>query len=96
VIYVGYLRTPGITSPVEHCTDEGAEMDRRVALLAGLDRGVHFLPLADMVPHGDRSYHAIDLIHPSFKASRQIGQRIAQIIVAHDASTVSRNRPLTE
>jgi hypothetical protein len=49
-----------------------------------------------MVPHGDRSYHAIDLIHPSFKASRQIGQRIAQIIVAHDAGTVSRNRPLTE
>jgi hypothetical protein len=33
VIYVGYLRTPGITSPVEHCTDEGAEMDRRAALL---------------------------------------------------------------
>ncbi|WP_040651132.1 SGNH/GDSL hydrolase family protein [Roseovarius sp. 217] len=96
VIYVGYLRTPGITSPVEHCTDEGAEMDRRVALLAGLDRGVHFLPLADMVPHGDRSYHAIDLIHPSFKASRMIGQRIARIVVENDPGRVSHNRIMTD
>ncbi|WP_297538901.1 SGNH/GDSL hydrolase family protein [Roseovarius sp.] len=96
VIFVGYLRTPGVTSPVEHCTDEGAEMDRRVALLAGLDRGVHFLPLADLVPHGDRSYHGIDLIHPSLKGSRVIGQRIAEIIVAHDVGTVTRHRSLTE
>lgn len=96
VIFVGYLRTPGVTSPVEHCTDEGAEMDRRVALLAGLDRGVHFLPLADLVPHGDRSYHGIDLIHPSLKGSRVIGQRIAKIIVAHDVGTVTRHRSLTE
>lgn len=96
VIYVGYLRTPGVTSPVEHCTDEGAEMDRRVTRLAGLDRGVHFLPLADMVPHGDRSYHAIDLIHPSLKASRHIGQRIARIIVENDTGRVARNRMVTD
>ena len=96
VIFGGYLRTPGVTSPVEHCTDEGAEMDRRVALLAGLDRGVHFLPLADLVPHGDRSYHGIDLIHPSLKGSRVIGQRIAEIIAAHDVGTVTRHRSLTE
>lgn len=96
VIYVGYLRTPGVTSPVEHCTDEGAEMDRRVALLARLDRGVHFLPLADMVPNGDRSYHAIDLIHPSFKASRKIGQRIARLIAENDRSAVSRNLLVTK
>lgn len=92
VIYVGYLRTPGITSPIEHCTDEGAEMDRRVALLAELDRGVYFLPLSEMVPNGDRSYHALDLIHPSFKASRQIGQRIARLIVENDPGAVSRSR----
>ncbi|MGR3546916.1 MAG: SGNH/GDSL hydrolase family protein, partial [Roseovarius sp.] len=66
------------------------------ALLAGLDRGVHFLPLADLVPHGDRSYHGIDLIHPSLKGSRVIGQRIAEIIVAHDVGTVTRHRSLTE
>ncbi|WP_297770306.1 SGNH/GDSL hydrolase family protein [uncultured Roseovarius sp.] len=91
VVYVGYMRTPGITSPVEHCTDEGAEMDRRVARLAGLDRGVHFLPLSDLVPHGDRSYHGVDLIHPSFKASRKIGQRIARLIAANESTIVSRN-----
>lgn len=96
VIYVGYLRTPGITSPVEHCTDEGAEMDRRVALLASLDRGVHFLPLADMVPYGDRTYHGIDLIHPSFKASRKIGERIARIVVENDPGRVSRGQMMSD
>jgi hypothetical protein len=80
VIYVGYLRTPGVTSPIEGCADEGNELDRRVARLAALDAGVHFLSLADLVPPGDRSYHALDLIHPSAKASAEIGRRIAEII----------------
>lgn len=80
VIFVGYLRTPGVTSPIEHCVDEGAEYEGRIARLAGLDKGVHFLSLADLVPDGDRSYHAIDLIHPSIKASNAIGQRIARLI----------------
>ncbi len=85
VIYVGYMRTPGITSPIEGCADEGDEMDRRVVRLAALDRGVHFVPLADLVPHGDRSYHAVDLIHPSPKASAAIGARIARIIAQSEA-----------
>lgn len=80
VIFVGYLRTPGVLSPIEGCADEGDEMDRRLTRLAALDDGVHFLPLADLVPHGDRSYHAIDRIHPSQKASRKIGTRVAAII----------------
>ncbi|WP_149780479.1 SGNH/GDSL hydrolase family protein [Roseovarius litoreus] len=84
VIFVGYLRTPGVRSPIEGCADEGDEMDRRLARLAALDAGVHFLSLADLVPHGDRSYHAIDLIHPSQKASREIGARIAGIISLND------------
>jgi len=92
VIYVGYLRTPGVTSPIEHCADEGEEFDRRIARLAALDQGVHFVPLADMVPHGDLSYHAIDRIHPSIKASREIGARIASIIAAHTGGMVSRHR----
>ena len=80
VMFVGYLRTPGVRSPIEGCTDDGDEMDRRLARLAALDRGVHFVSLADLVPHGDRSYHGFDLIHPSVKGSRAIGQRIANLI----------------
>jgi len=80
VVFVGYLRTPGVRSPIEGCTDDGDEMDRRLARLAALDRGVHFVSLADLVPHGDRSYHGLDLIHPSVKGSRAIGQRIANLI----------------
>ncbi|GAW34376.1 hypothetical protein RA2_01424 [Roseovarius sp. A-2] len=96
VIYVGYLRTPGVNSPIEHCADEGDEFDRRMARLAALDRGLHFVPLADMVPHGDLSYHAIDRIHPSVKASREIGARVAQIIAAEAPQVVSRNRASME
>lgn len=80
VILVGYLRTPGVTSPIEGCRDEGDKMDRRLSRLAKLDRGVHFLSLADVVPHGDSSYHSVDLIHPSAKGSTEIGKRAAGII----------------
>jgi lysophospholipase L1-like esterase len=80
VLYVGYLRSPGVGSPIENCRDEGDEFEARVAKLAKLDSGIEFLSLADLVPNGDRSYHAIDMIHPSVKASQEIGKRIASII----------------
>lgn len=92
VVYVGYLRSPGRNSPIEHCADEGDEFDRRMARLGALDRGLHFVPLADMVPHGDLSYHALDRIHPSVKASREIGARVARIIAEQTPDVVSRNR----
>ncbi len=88
VIYVGYLRSPGVGSLIEHCRDEGDELETRVAKLAELLDGVHFLSLADMVPNGDRSYHAADMIHPSIKASREIGQSVAAIIAAADQNGI--------
>ncbi|MCP5072461.1 MAG: SGNH/GDSL hydrolase family protein [Rhodobacteraceae bacterium] len=80
VIYVGYLRSPGRGSPIEYCRDEGNELERRVYRLVQLDPGLHFVSLADLVPHGDRSYHGIDMIHPSVKGSAAIGRRVADII----------------
>ena len=80
VIYVGYLRSPGVGSPIESCKDEGDELERRIDAMARADKGVYFLSLAQMVPFGDRSYHGFDMIHPSLKASREIGKRIAEII----------------
>lgn len=44
-------------------------MDARMARLAALDRGVHFIPMSDVVPPGDRTYHAVDLIHPRPRAA---------------------------
>jgi lysophospholipase L1-like esterase len=41
---------------------------------------VFFLPMSDLVPNGDRSYHALDLVHPSAKGSAAIGARIAGMI----------------
>jgi lysophospholipase L1-like esterase len=80
VIYVGYLRSPGVDSAIEHCRDEGEEFDKRLERMAALDEGVYFVSLADLVPYGDRSYHWVDMIHPSTKASRAIAERIAAII----------------
>lgn len=86
VIYTGYLRSPGRGSLIEHCKDEGEELDRRATQMAARDEGVYFLSLADLVPHGDRSYHAFDMIHPSVKGSDAIGSRIAELIQAETAA----------
>lgn len=80
VVYSGYLRNPGVQTPIKSCGPAGNELDRRLTLMAGFDPGVTFLPMSDLVPQGDRSYHGIDLIHPSVKGSRGIGKRIAAVI----------------
>jgi lysophospholipase L1-like esterase len=80
VIYLGYLTSPGVFSLVDHCRDEGQDFETRLAAMASHDDGVHFLPLSALVPEGDRSFHAFDMIHPSVKGSRVIGQRVAGLI----------------
>lgn len=84
VAWVGYLRSPGAWSPIEGCKDNGEELEARIAKLAALDPGVHFVSIADLVPHGDRSFHGADMIHPSRKGSMAIGQRVAAVISEHD------------
>ena len=80
VIYLGYLRSPGVGSMIDHCRDVGREFEHRLNQMAASDPGIYFLSLADLVPHGDRSYHAFDMIHPSPKATRKIAQRVAAFI----------------
>lgn len=80
VIYIGYLRNPGTFTPIKFCGPAGNELDRRLARMAAMDKGVDFLPMADLVPHGDSSYHQFDRIHPSPKGSRAIANRIAALI----------------
>ncbi|WP_120500821.1 hypothetical protein [Roseovarius sp. EL26] len=55
VVYVGYLRSPGVDSPIEGCRNEGDELECGITSLAATDGGFHFLSNADLVPHGDRS-----------------------------------------
>jgi hypothetical protein len=85
VIYVGYLRSPGLGSPIEHCSDEGNFLEARIAKMAQAIQGVYLLSLKDLVPYGDRSYHAADMIHPSQKGSDAIDAAVAQMIVEKDA-----------
>lgn len=80
VIYVGYLRSPGLGSPIEHCRDEGNELEARIARLAARVPGLHYVSLQDLAARGDRSLFAFDMIHPSRKASRLIAGRVAAVI----------------
>lgn len=86
VVYLGYLRSPGRNSPIESCKDEGDIFEARLEKLAALDPGVHFFPVKGLVKHGDRSFHGVDMIHPSKKASAIIGKHVAQIIRQADAT----------
>ncbi|MDQ7071976.1 MAG: SGNH/GDSL hydrolase family protein [Rhodobacterales bacterium] len=80
IVYVGYLRSPGFDSPIENCKDEGDELEARIKVMANRDNGIYFLSLRDLVPYGDLSFHAVDRIHPSLKASSAIGRLAADII----------------
>ncbi len=83
VVYSGYLRNPGLFSPVRPCKVYGNELDRRLARMDARDPGVIFLPMSDLVPEGDPSLHQEDLIHPSPKGSAAIAARIATAIRAN-------------
>lgn len=80
VIYVGYLRTPGQPSMIDHCRDIGDAYEARLEKMAARDAGITFVSIADLVPHGDLSFHAADRIHPSPKGSAAIADRIAAVM----------------
>ena len=80
VVYAGYLRNPGTATPIRACRPLGDELDRRIARLAELDAGIVFVPMADLVPEGDASFHALDRIHPSVKGSAAIADRLAEAV----------------
>ncbi len=80
VIYVGYLRSPELCTPIEHCKAEGDEFEARIARLAQQDEGIIFVSSQDVARPGDASYFSFDLIHPSRKSSRIIGERVAEVI----------------
>ncbi|UWQ04457.1 SGNH/GDSL hydrolase family protein [Aliiroseovarius crassostreae] len=84
VVMLGYLRSPGVNSPIESCRDEGDAYEARLAMMAKRLKGVHFLSNADLVPHGDKSFHAFDMIHPSIKGSKAIGKRVVELIRRED------------
>ncbi|MEX0307202.1 MAG: SGNH/GDSL hydrolase family protein [Ruegeria sp.] len=80
VIYVGYLRSPDLVTPIEHCKGEGDEFEARINKLAQKEDGITFVSVQDVARPGDASFFSFDRIHPSRKSSRIIGERIAQII----------------
>jgi lysophospholipase L1-like esterase len=80
VVYSGYLRNPGLFTPVRPCRVYGDELDRRLARMDARDPGMIFLPMSDLVPTGDPSLHQEDLVHPSPKGSAAIAARIAAAI----------------
>lgn len=86
VVYIGYLRSPGVDSVVDACLPLGNTLETRLSQMAAQDDGVFFVSLEGMTKHGDRSMHGVDMVHPSLKASRTIGKRVAQLIRKVDSS----------
>ncbi|MBC2836324.1 SGNH/GDSL hydrolase family protein [Paragemmobacter straminiformis] len=81
VVYSGYLRNPGLYTPVRACRPYGDELDRRLTRLAATDpKGIFFAPMSDIVPRGDASMFQFDLIHPSAKGSAAIAARLAKVM----------------
>lgn len=80
VVYVGYLRTPGQPSIIDHCKGWGDAYEARLARMAARDKVVSFVSVADLVPYGDLSFHDVDRIHPSPKGSFAIAARIAEVV----------------
>jgi lysophospholipase L1-like esterase len=80
VIYFGYMRSPGINTLIEHCKDEADLFEGRIEKMAERDKGIFFASMRTIVPHGDKSYFDLDLIHPSSRGSSAIGKKIANII----------------
>ena len=80
VVYAGYLRNPGTSTMIKSCGPAGNELDRRLGELDKIEPGMIFVPMSDLVPYGDLSYHQIDRIHPSRKGSREIGLKIARLV----------------
>jgi len=85
VIYPGYLRSPNLLTPIEHCKNDGDELEARIARFAETDAGVFYISMQDIVPPGGLTYFAPDLIHPSRKTSRKVGERLASAIRQLDA-----------
>lgn len=85
VLFTGYLRSPGLLTPIEHCKNEGDELEARLTRLAQQEDGIVFVSNKDVVPNGGITYFSPDLIHPSRKSSRIIGARLATVITDFDS-----------
>lgn len=80
VAYVGYLRSPEIVTPIEHCKDEGDELESRIKKFVDANAKTHFISLVDLVPPRGQGYLSFDLIHPSRRSSFLIGSRISELL----------------
>lgn len=82
VFYVGYLRSPGVNSAIEHCADEGTELEERIRQFMDKHEGMHFVSLVGLVREGETVFHSFDMIHPSSYGSHAISMMLLGAIIA--------------
>ncbi|MEM7242735.1 MAG: SGNH/GDSL hydrolase family protein [Pseudomonadota bacterium] len=89
VLYMGYLRANGFYSPVSQCSKYADALEDRIARLADFTDGMSFLYNKNLVPTGDRSFHAFDRVHPSVKGSRAIAKGVADALTRSETGAAS-------
>lgn len=76
VLWMGYYQAPKSTS-FKGCRPALVELERRIALHAGLRDGFYFLDAEDAFDPTDDTLFASDLTHPSQKGSAVLGRFLA-------------------
>ncbi|MBK4216685.1 SGNH/GDSL hydrolase family protein [Paracoccus caeni] len=77
VLWMGYYQAPKSTS-FKGCRPALVELERRIALHAGLRAGFYFLDAEDAFDPTDDTLFASDLTHPSQKGSAVLGRFLAK------------------
>ena len=89
ILYIGYLRSPGLLTPIGHCKNDGDLFEARLAKFADKEENIYFASMQNLVPRGDASYSSLDRIHPSRKTSKMIGELPPTLL----ANTTIENNP---
>lgn len=82
LMYVGYYGPSGRGGAFDACTDELLELDRRVARMADIVPGIHFVDAGQAISSADPTDYASDNIHPGPRGSARIATLVARGIVA--------------
>ncbi|MEM0976174.1 MAG: SGNH/GDSL hydrolase family protein [Pseudomonadota bacterium] len=83
IVLLGYYMPPSGGTEEFGCIDDLSALNERYRTLSARDVDVYFLNVAELIPRNDLSLFDADLLHPSPKGSRILGNAIVELIEAN-------------